>query len=63
MYDFHYSFYHKKYGPKAKLLFTDTDSLCYHVEADDFYEDILPYRDAYFDTSNYPKDHFLFTSL
>ena len=46
MYDFHFNYIKKKYQdkacgvPKAKLLFTDTDSLMYEIETEDFYEDI-----------------------
>ena len=40
-----------------KLLFTDTDSLCYEIETEDFYEDISNDVEKGFDTSNFPKDH------
>ena len=42
---------------KSKLLFTDTDSLAYEIETEDFYKDIAPDVKSIFDTSNYPKDH------
>ena len=38
MYDFHYNVIKKDFGNKAHLLFTDTDSLCYEVETEDFYQ-------------------------
>lgn len=57
MYDFHYNYIKPKYGEKAQLLFTDTDSLCYEIKTKDFYKDIAPDVKSMFDTSNYPKDH------
>ena len=57
MYDFHYNYIKKKYGTKAKLLFTDTDSLAYEIETEDFYKDISEDVKAKFDTSNFSSDH------
>ncbi|CAH3143220.1 unnamed protein product [Pocillopora meandrina] len=57
MYGFHYKYIKSKYGDRAKLLFTDTDSLCYEIQTEDFYKDIIDDVDCLFDTSNIPKDH------
>ncbi len=56
MYDFHYKHIKKEYGEKAKLCYTDTDSLIYHIETEDMYEDFKKHRDK-FDFSEYPLDH------
>ena len=54
MYDFHYNSIKTKYGDKAKLIFTDTDSLEY---TKDLYKDINPDIEKRFDTSDYPSNH------
>jgi hypothetical protein len=41
------------------LLFTDTDSLCYHIKNEDIFE-IMKNNKDYFDLSNYSKDHELY---
>ena len=60
MYDFHYEYVMKKYGNRAKLLFTDTDSLTYAVETPDIYEDMRADLSR-FDTSDYPVGHKCFS--
>jgi hypothetical protein len=62
MYDFHYNTIKKKYGSDAQLLFTDTDSLCYHIQTEDIYEDIGKLSEQ-FDTSNYPTDHPIYNNV
>ena len=57
MYNFHYGYVKPKYGDRARLLFRDTDSLCYRIQTEDFYEDIAEDVPKWFDTSNYPKGH------
>ncbi|KAK3735146.1 hypothetical protein QZH41_001891 [Actinostola sp. cb2023] len=57
MYDFHYNYFKPKFRNTSVLLFTDTDSLMYEVESQDFYKDIKDDIDSRFDTSAYPKDH------
>ena len=57
MYRFHYDYVKPKWGDKAALLFTDTDSLFYEIKTDDIYEDIKDDAPEWFDTSNYEEDH------
>ena len=54
MYDFHYNYTREKYTD-CQLLFTDTDSLFYHIKTEgDVYEDFWEDR-SLFDNSDYPK--------
>ena len=56
MYQYHYDYLMPKY-PGTKLMFTDTDSLCYWIPSDrDIYEDIKGNKE-WFDFSNYSTDH------
>ena len=59
MYEFYYDKLKPKYGDNCHLLYTDTDSLILEITTDDVYKDCEPDIDEY-DTSEYPKDHFLY---
>ncbi|CAG9769728.1 unnamed protein product [Ceutorhynchus assimilis] len=56
MYDFLYSYIKPKYGNKATLLYTDTDSLILKVETQNFYDDMRENLNK-FDTSNYSQNN------
>ena len=56
-FDFHYNSIKNKYGDKAELLFTDTDSLMYLIETQDVYKDFSKDIKKKFDTADYPENH------
>jgi hypothetical protein len=56
MYDFWYNKIKLRYGEKAQLCYTDTDSLLFEVETPDAYADMKEDSDLY-DFSDYPKEH------
>jgi len=61
MYHFYYEYLKPKYDDKCKLLFTDTDSFCCHIQTDNLYDDMRENIEL-FDTSNFEKDHPLYTT-
>ncbi|XP_021958954.1 uncharacterized protein LOC110854831 [Folsomia candida] len=56
MYEFHYDYTKEKYGDKARVLYGDTDSLVYHVETQDLYQDMVENKER-FDLSDYAGMH------
>ena len=61
MYDFHYN-YIKKYNNRARLLFTNMDSLTYEIEAEDVYKDFWNDKDM-FDNSDYPESSLYYCNV
>jgi len=52
LYEFHHEYMFPLYRDKCKIMYTDTDSLIYHIECEDLYENMK--RDINrFDTSDY----------
>lgn len=59
MYGLWYDHIKKHYGARARLLFTDTDSLCFQVRDGDWYNDCLrePLLASVMDFSGYPSSY------
>ena len=53
MYKFWYDYYKPKYGDRAKLCYTDTDSFIINIITEDFFEDISNDVEVWYDTFNY----------
>ena len=56
MYEFCYDYIKPKYGDRAKLCYTDTDSFVINIITEDFFEDISNDVERCFDTSNYAEN-------
>ena len=56
MYEFWYGYINPKYGDRAKLCYTDTDSFVIYVKAEHFFEDVSNDVERWFDTSNYNEN-------
>ena len=56
MYEFWCDYIKPKYGDRAKLCYTDTESFVIHIVTEYFYEDIADNVDSWFDTSNYDEN-------
>ena len=57
MYKFWYDYFKPKYGDRAKLCYTDTDSIIIHIITEDFFEDISNDVQIWYDTSNYDENY------
>ncbi|RGB38846.1 hypothetical protein C1646_755162 [Rhizophagus diaphanus] len=62
MYDFWYNHIKRKYGKRARLCYTDTDSFIIEIETENIYDDMVEDADLY-DFSDYPEDHPLLKKL
>ena len=56
VYEFWYDYINPKYGDRAKLCYTDTDSFIIYIKTEDFFEDISNDVERWFDTFNYNKN-------
>ena len=56
MYKFLYDYFKPKYGDKANLCYTVTDSFIINIRTEDFFEDISNDVEAWYDTSNYDEN-------
>ena len=63
IYEFWYDYVKPKYGKKAKLCYTDTDSFIVFIKTNDIYKNIVEDVETRFDTSNYELDRPLTLNL
>ena len=56
MHEFWYDYIQSKYGDRAKLCYTDTDSFVIYIKSKDFFEDSSNDVERWFDTSNYDEN-------
>ena len=56
MYKFHYDYILENF-PKTRVLFTDTDSFCYHIKTEKDVYEVIKGNNTWFDFSNYPPNH------
>ena len=63
IYEFWFGYIRLKYGDRAKLCYTDTDSFIIHIITEDFYKDISNDVEKWFDTSNYDENDDIFQQV
>ena len=63
MYKMLYDYIKVKWGNNVELVMTDTDSFVFEIKTEDVYNDIKADVLERFDTSNYPKDHPIYTDV
>ena len=56
MYNFWCDYFKPKYGDRAKLCCTDTDSFIIYIKTEDFFQYISNDDEKWFETSNYDKN-------
>ena len=56
MYKFWYDYFKPKYGDRAKVCYTDTDSFIIYIKTEDFFVDISNDVEKWFDMSNFDKN-------
>ena len=61
MYQFYYEIINKKWYNLNEVLYFDTDSYFLNIQTEDVYKDLEAIQDE-LDTSDYPKDHKLFSA-
>jgi len=62
MYKFYYEALLPRYGDKLRLCFTDTDSFIFWIETPGLHADMADMMTDWFDTSNFPPEHPLFSN-